>query len=170
MALPVDEAPFAALPGGGPAVLEFLGLVKAGWYHPLLALVDESPLAGLRLNGGQTLIEFANVSILGAGGCAGSQKGDCKHGDAGADGEFHGRKEWWGWHLAARCCGACGLWAYLRAGALSRPPPEGSPVLLGQPAEALMPLRGGLFPRPPPDLPPVLLGAFSKKLCMFKPL
>ncbi|MBX9833247.1 MAG: hypothetical protein K2X78_09405 [Burkholderiaceae bacterium] len=51
---------------------------------------------------------------------------------------------------------------------LSRPPPEGSPVLLGQPAEALTRLPGGLFPRPPPDLPPVLLGAFSKKLCMFK--
>ena len=63
-----------------------------------------------------------------------------------------------------------GVWlvGLLACGALSRPPPEGSPVLLGQPAEALMPLRGGLFPRPPPDLPPVLLGAFSKKLCMFK--
>ena len=65
-----------------------------------------------------------------------------------------------------RCAAGCA--AYLRVGPLSRPPPEGSPVLLGQPAEAFTRLRGGLFPRCLPDLPPVLLGAFSKKLCMFK--
>ena len=68
-----------------------------------------------------------------------------------------------------RRAAGCVVWrVYLRAGPLSRPPPEGSPVLLGQPAEALKRLPGGLFPRPPPDLLPVLLGAFSKKLCMFK--
>lgn len=57
---------------------------------------------------------------------------------------------------------------YLRAGLLSRPPPEGSPVLLGQPAEAFTCLCGGLFPRPLPDLPPVLLGPFSKKWLIVK--
>lgn len=62
-----------------------------------------------------------------------------------------------------RATGVRGWWVYLRAGPLSRPLPDGSPVLLGQPAEALTRLPGGLFPRLPPDLPPVLLGAFSKK-------
>ena len=93
MALPVDETPFAALSGGGLTVLEFLGLIKAGLDHQLLALVDKSPFTGLRLNGRQALIEFADVSVLGAGRCAGAQKDNCKRGDAGTDGVLHGNKE-----------------------------------------------------------------------------
>ena len=62
-----------------------------------------------------------------------------------------------------------GAGSYLRDGALSRPPPEGSPVLLGQPADAVMRLRGGLLPRPPPEGLPVLLGPLAGVLliCFF---